>query len=245
MWWYKIPVLLIVATTNHVSLSHKNITKLRSRSLFAAYLLFTFEVRPSTLFVCGCGSSRRGTPKGCFWALTVCEVVLIWSVSHLRSPVAHRILVVLVHPFANFPPNPRITLSFSFGLSITILSLVIHLVSKSHHRRIRPSSASLDQVRDVSMRRIQITRPVFLGNIAAKAIGPTLCFIGPGSFVDECRVWRMMFWGTLLCLIGVTYVAFWLVVIWRFVGSRHGSGTVSPSTSPEGSMEVLVMERVD
>ena len=248
MWWYKIPVLLIVATANHISLSDQTITKLRSRSLFATYLLPAFEVCPSDPSVCGLGSSRRRTLKGCFWALTACEVVLIWSVNHLRSSVAHRILVVLVHPLANFPPNPRITLPFYIGLPMSILSLAVHLAFNSHHQRIRQSSASPDQVRDVSRRRIQITRRrLFLGttNITARAIGPTLCFVGPGSFVNECWVWRMRFWGTLLCLIGAAYVVFWLVVIWRFVGAQYGGEIVSPNTSPEGSTEVLVMERVD
>jgi len=184
--------------------------------------------------------------KGCVWALTVCEVALIWSVNHLRSPVAHRILVVLLHPPANFPPNPRITRLFSVGLSISVLSLAIRLVFNSHHRRIRPSSASLDPARDVSRWRIQITRRVFVGgNITAMTIGPTLCYVGPGSFVNECWVWRMKFWGAFLCLVGAAYAVFWLVVIWRFVALRHGSGTTTSDTSLEGSTEVLVMERVD
>ena len=246
MWWYKIPVLLIVATASHISLSDRRITKLGPRSSFTAFLLLAFEVCPSDLSVRGCRSLRRGTLKGSFWALTACEVALIWSVNHLRSPVAHRILVVLIHPLANFPPNPRITLPFSVGLSISILSLAIRLVFNSHHRRISKSPATLDQARDVPRRRIQITRRVFLGgNISAMAIGPTLCYVGPGSFVYECWVWRMKFWGTFLCLIGVAHVVFWLVVIWRFVVSQRGSGTASPDTGLEGNTEVLVMERVD
>jgi len=223
MWWYKIPVLLTVATASHISLSDKHITKLRARSLFTAYLPPAFE--------------------GCLWTLTVCEVALIWSVNNLRSPVAHRILVFLVHPWANFPPNLRISLPFSIGWSISIFSLAIHLIFNSHHQRARQSSAPLDQVRDVSRRRSQITRPVFL--IPAMAIGSTLCFVGPGSFVNECRVWRVRFWGTVLCLIGVIYVVFWLVVIWRFAGAQDGGGTVSPDTRLEGSTEVLVMEAAE
>jgi len=243
MWWYKIPVLLILATTSHISLFDQSITKLGPRSTFIACLLLAFKVCPLDLSICGCRSLRRGTPKGCFWALTACEVALIWSINHLRSPVAHRILVALVHPFANFPPNPRATLQFSFGLSISILSLSIRLVFNSHHRRTRQS---LDQARDVPRRRIQITHRVFLGgNITAMAIGPTLCYVGPGSFVYECWVWRTMFWGTFLCLIGVAYVVFWLVVIWRFVVSQHGSGIASADTNLEGNTEVLVMERID
>ena len=152
MWWYKIPVLLIVATANHISLSDQTITKLRSRSLFATYLLPAFEVCPSDPSVCGLGSSRRRTLKGCFWALTACEVVLIWSVNHLRSSVAHRILVVLVHPLANFPPNPRITLPFYIGLPMSILSLAVHLAFNSHQQRIRQSSASPDLVSSIRPR---------------------------------------------------------------------------------------------
>jgi len=240
MWWYKIPVLLIVTTASHISLSGQNITNFRSRSSLAAYLLFAFEVCPSGLSARGCGSLRRRTLKGCFWALTACEVALIWSVNHLRSPVAHRILVVLVHPIANFPPNPRITQPFSIGLSISIVSLAIHLVFLRIHQS---PAASLDMVPNVFRRRIQILRRVFLGgNMTAVAIGPTFCYLGRGSFASECWVWRMKFWGTLLCLIGVTYVVFWVVVVWRLVGSQHGGGFVS---SDERSAEVLVMERID
>ena len=201
---------------------------------------------PFDLSVCECRVLRRRTPKGCFWALTACEVALIWSVNHLGSPVAHRILVVLVHPFANFPPNPRTTPPFSVGLSISILSFVIRLVFNSHHRRTRQSAASLDQARDVSRWRIQITPRVFLGsNITAMAVGPTLCYVGPGSFVNECWVWRTKFWGTSLCLIGVAYMVFWLVVIWRFVVLQNGSGIASSDTGLDGRTEVLVTERVD
>lgn len=51
MWWYKIPVLLVVATANHTSLSDQKITKLRSSSSFIAYFVLAFKVRPTRVFV--------------------------------------------------------------------------------------------------------------------------------------------------------------------------------------------------
>ena len=61
----------------------------------------------------------------------------------------------------------------------------------------------------------------------------------------------MRFGGTLFCLMGISYVTFWLLmVIWRCVRSRRGGGTVSEpmegtsssSTSLEEGRETLVME---
>jgi len=185
MWWYKIPVLLVVATTNHISLSDQKISKLRLRSFFIAYLLFGF--------------------KAFFWTLTLCEVTLIWSVNHLRSPIAHRILVTIVHPWANFPPKPHVSLPFAVVWSMTLLSLTVHLRSKSHYRRIRQSSASPgDQPRNdiVSGRRTQTVRRLLLGSSPAMAIGSTLCYVLPGSFPYECWVWRMRFGGTFFLFHG-------------------------------------------
>lgn len=46
MWWYKIPALLVVAATSHISLSNQKLAKLRLKSSFVAYWLFAFRVRP-------------------------------------------------------------------------------------------------------------------------------------------------------------------------------------------------------
>jgi len=193
--------------------------------------------------------------KGFFWTLTACEVTLIWAVNHLRSPMAHRILVIIVHPWANFPPKPHISLPFAIGWSISLLSLTVHLIFKSYYRRIHQSSTSLGQGHHhVSRRRIQITRRVVHGSNPVMAIGSTFCYIAPGSFAYECWVWRMRFGGTLFCLMGVSYVVFWLVmIIWKCVRSRRGSGAVSEpvegiyssDASLEGGTEILVVERLD
>ena len=196
--------------------------------------------------------------KAFFWTLTACEVTLIWSVNHLRSPIAHRILVILVHPWANFPPDLHISLPFAIVWSITLLSLIVHLRFKSHYRRIRRPSASINQSvrRDVSGKQIQTARRILLGSSPAVAFGSTLCYVLPGSFPYECWVWRMRFGGTIFCFLEVSYVAFWLVmVVWRCVRSRRGGGgeTVSePMMSVElegvassSGAEVLVMESLD
>lgn len=190
-------------------------------------------------------------PKAFFWTLTACEVALIWSVNHLRSPIAHRILVVLVHPWANFPPKPHISLPFAIVWSISLLSLAVHLGFKSYYRRrIRQSSPSTD--RDASGRRIQIARRILLGSSPVMAIGSTLCYVLPGSFPYECWVWRMRFGGTLFCFMEVTHLAFWLVMtVWRCVRSRRGGGRTvrepvegmaSSDTSLEEGTELLAME---
>jgi hypothetical protein len=180
----------------------------------------------------------------------VCEVALIWSVNHLRSPIAHRILVIVVHPWANFPPDPRISLPFAIVVAITLLFLTVHLAFKSYYQRIRHSSASLDRVRQVSGRQIQISRRILLGS-PAMAIGSRISYILPGSFPYECWVWRMRFGGTVFCFMEVSNVVFWLVmIIWRCVRSRRGGGMVpgpveavsSSGTAPEEGTEVLVME---
>lgn len=191
--------------------------------------------------------------KACFWTLTACEVALIWSIDHLRSPVAHRILIFLVHPFANFPPDLRISRQFAIGWSISLISLTVYLVFNSYYRRVRQSSASLDPLHHVSKRRAQTARRVVHGSNTIMAIGSTVCYIGPGSFAKECWAWRIRFGGTLLCLMGVSYVLFWMVVIWRYVGSLRDGRVVSEleeeagssDTSPEGSMELLVIDRAD
>jgi len=232
MWWYKVPVLLAVATTNHISLSDQKIAKLRSRSLLVACLLLAF--------------------RAFFWTLTACEVALIWSVNHLRSPIAHKILVIIVHPWANFPPNPRISRPFAIYWLSSLLFLAIHLIFKSYYRRIRQPSPSFDQVRHVSERRTQITRRILYSSSPAMAIGSTLCYVPPGSFAYECWVWRMRFGGTLFCFMGVSYVVFWLVVVvWRCVRSGHGGRTASEpvvassDTSPEEDTETLGTENLD
>lgn len=234
MSWYKIPVLLVVATANHISLSDQKIAKLRSKSSFIAYSVVAL--------------------KAFFWTLTVCEVTLIWSVNHLRSPIAHRILVIIVHPWANFPPKPRVSLPFIIVWSITLLSLATYLVSKSYYRRIRQSFASPDQVRDVTGERIQTTRRVLLGSSPVMAVGSTLCYVLPGSFPYECWVWRIRFGGTLFCFMGVSSVVFWLaMIVWRCVRSRRGGAKApepvgeasSSDTSPEETTEVLAMENLD
>ena len=195
-----------------------------------------------------------GTLKAFFWTLTACEVSLIWSVNHLRSPTAHRILGIIVHPWANFPPKPHISLLFSIGWSISFLSLTIHLIFRSRYRRIRQSYASLEQGHHVSRGRIKVTRRIVHGSNPVMAFGSTSCNIVPGSFAYECWVWRMRFGGTLFCLMGVSYVVFWLVmVVWRCVRSQRGArtvsepmeGTSSPEASLEGNTEILVVERLD
>lgn len=195
-----------------------------------------------------------GTLKAFFWTLTACEVSLIWSVNHLRSPTAHRILGIIVHPWANFPPKPRISLLFAIGWSISLLSLTIHLIFRSRYRRVRQSYTSLEQSHHVSRKRIKVTRRIMHGSNPFMAIGSASCNIVPGSFAYECWVWRMRFGGTLFCLLGVFYLVFWLVmVIRRCVRSQRGGGTVlepvegtsSPDTmSPEEDTELLVMERL-
>ncbi|KAF9645794.1 hypothetical protein BDM02DRAFT_3181176 [Thelephora ganbajun] len=238
MWWYKIPVLLAVATTNQVSLSDWKVTELQSRSPFVAYSLFAF--------------------RGFFWTLTACEVALIWSASHLSSPVAHRILGTIVHPWANFPPKPRISLPFTIGWSIAIISLVIHLLLGRYYRSNRQSSISLGQVSHVSRKRIQDTRRAVRDSNPVMAIGSTSCYILPGSFAYECWVWRMRFGGTFFCLMGVSYVVFWLAVVaWRCVRSRRGSGAISEPVEgvassdtdleedSEDTIDVLIVERFD
>lgn len=184
--------------------------------------------------------------KAFFWTLTACEVALIWSVNHLRSPIAHRILVLIVHPWANFPPNPHVSLSFAVVWSMTLLSLTVHLRFKSNYRRIRCQSSgdatSLDrrQVRDAAgLKRLQTTRRILLGSSPVVAIGSTLCFLLPGSFPYECWVWRMRFGGTVFCFMQVSYLAFWLVmVVWRCVRSRRGGG--GGGTVSGGSVEEVV-----
>ena len=183
--------------------------------------------------------------KACFWTLTACEVVLIWSVSHLRSPVAHRFLVFLVHPFANFPPNLRISLPFAVSWSISTLSLAIHFVLNSYHRRTRQSSTSPNPnpVHHVPKRRIQTTRRVVHGSNVVMAIGSTSCFVGPGSFAYECLVWRLRFGGTLLCFMGVLYVVFWLVVVCqRCVGSQDDGRMVSEPVEEVPSSDASLEE---
>ena len=175
--------------------------------------------------------------KACFWTLTACEVALIWSVNHLRSPVAQRILVFLVHPFANFPPKPHISLPFAFIWSISSLSLAIHLASKSYYRRIRQLSVPHGSVRHVSRRQVRTARRVVHASNIFMAIGSTLCYVGPGSFTNECWVWRMRFGGTLLCLMGVFYFVFWLVVIWRSMRSRRDEAGVSEHIEGVGSSD--------
>lgn len=64
----------------------------------------------------------------------------------------------------------------------------------------------------------------------------------------------MKFGGTVFCFMGVSYFAFWLVmVIWRCVRSRRGDrivswepvdGVASSDTGLEGDPEILAMERV-
>jgi len=222
MWWYKIPALLLVAATNHISLSDQKITKLRSRSSFIACFVFAF--------------------KAFFWTLTVCEVALVWSVSHLRSPIAHRILVIIVHRCADFPPNPHISLPFAIVWSITLLSLTIHLTFKSYYQRIRKSPASIDhQVRNASGGRARTTRRILFGSSPVMAIGSTLCYALPGSFPYECWVWRMRFGGPLFCLMEVSSIVFWLVmIVWRCVRSRRGGvvlGRGERRTSSDTSLE--------
>ena len=250
MWWYKIPALLIVAITNHISLSNQKITHPRSRTLYRV-LLLAFEVCPSGLSAHGCGGLRvtSGTLKAGFWTLTACEIALIWSVNHLRSPVAHRILVRLTDPSANFPPNPRISLPFAIGWCTSTFSLAIHIISNSYHQRVLRSSPSPHYV---STRRIQIAGLVVHGSNAVMAVGSVVCYIGPGSFASECWVWRKKFWGTFLCLMGVSYAVFWLVVIWRLVRSQHSltvsepmEGVASSDGGLGGNTEILVMDRVD
>ena len=65
MWWYKIPVLLVVAAANHISLSDQR-AKFQSRSFFIPYLLLAFGVRPSDLSDRGCGSLRQDILQGLF-----------------------------------------------------------------------------------------------------------------------------------------------------------------------------------
>jgi len=191
-----------------------------------------------------------GTFKAFFWTLTACEVSLIWSVNHLRSPTAHRILGIIVHPWANFPPKPHISLPFAIGWSISLLSLTIHLTFRSRYRRVRQSYTSLEQSHHVSRERIKVTRRIMHNSNPVMAIGSASCNMVPGSFAYECWVWRMRFGGTLFCLLGVFYVVFWLaMVIRRRVRSQRGGGTVlepveetsSPDTdtmSPEEYTEV-------
>jgi hypothetical protein len=218
--------------------------------------VFDFRVQSTSfqLFSPWVRKFTSGTLKVFFWTLTACEVSLIWSVNHLRSPAAHRILAIIVHPWANFPPKPRISLLFAIGWSISLLSLTIHLTLKSHYRRIRQSYASLEQGHHVSMKRIKVTRRIVHGSNPVMAIGSTSCNIIPGSFAYECWVWRMRFGGTLFCLMGVSYVVFWLVmVIRRCVRSQRGGrtvsepveGTSSPETSLEENTETPAMERPD
>lgn len=191
--------------------------------------------------------------KAFFWTLTVCEVTLIWSVNHLRSPIAHRVLVIIVHPWANFPPKPHVSLPFTIVWSVTLLSFAMYLTSESYYRRIRQSFASPDQVRDGAGERVQTTRRVLLGSSPVMAIGSTLCYVLPGSFPYECWVWRMRFGGTVFCFMEVSSVAFWLAMtVWGCARSRRGgvkaSGPVeeaSSDTGPEETMEVLAMENLD
>jgi len=235
MWWYKIPVLLVVAITNHISLSDQKVTKLRSRSVFIACLVFAF--------------------RAFFWALTVCEVALIWSTNHLRSPIAHRILVVLVHPWANFPPKHRISQLFTVGWSISLLSLTIYLTCKSYYQRIRQSSAPPDDANYDSQKWIPIVRRAVHGSSPVMAFGSAACYIVPGSFAYECWVWQLRFWGTIFCFMEVSFVTFWLVmVIWRCLRSCRSGRTVSEvmdgvsafsDTIPEERIELLAMERGD
>lgn len=192
----------------------------------------------------------KGTLKAFFWTLTACEVSLIWSVNHLRSSTAHRILGIIVHPWANFSPKPHISLLFAIGSSVSLISLTIHLMFRSHYRRIRQSYISLEQGHHVSRERIKVTRRIVHGSNPVMAIGSTSCNIVPGSFAYECWVWQMRFGGTLFCLMGASYVVFWLVMVtWRCVRSQRGGGTVSehvegnssPNTSLEEDTETLVM----
>lgn len=178
----------------------------------------------------------------------MCELALIWSVGHLRSPNAHRILAILVHPYANFPPKPHVSLPLATAWLITLLSLTVHLTFRSRYRRIRRQPPpAIDPVPDVSRWRVQATRRIILSSSPAMAICSTLCYVLPGSFPYECWVWRMSFGGTLFCLIGVSYVVFWMMMlVWRCVRSRRGGnggggGTglklVEESASSDSSLE--------
>jgi len=223
MWWWKIPVLLVVATANQLSLSDQRIARLRSRWSFVGWFVFA--------------------SKAFFWTLTAFEVTLIWSVNHLRSPIAHRFLVFIVHPCANFPPNLHTSLPFAVVWSITLLSLATSLTSESYYRRVRQSAASsIDhQVRNASGGSVLTARRILLGSSPVMAIGSTMCYVLPGSFPYECWVWRMRLGGPLFCFMELASVVFWVVVIvWRWVQSRRGGvglGRVEESACSDISLE--------
>ena len=171
-------------------------------------------------------------------------MILIWSTNHLRSPIAHRFLVILVHPWANFPPKLHLSLPLAIVWSTTLLSLAVHLACKSYYRRIRQSSASPDQVRRVSGKLV-ITRRALLGSSPAMGIGTTLCHVLPGSFAYECWVWRMRFGGILFCLMGISHLGFWLgVVVWRCARSRRRHGAPVLDVEGIGSSETSLEEDV-
>lgn len=205
------------------------------------------------MYLSGTPRLTLGTFKAFFWILTACEVTLIWSINHLRSPLAHRILVIIVHPLANFPPDPHVSLPFAIVWSITLLTLTTHLTFKSYYRRVRQSPAPINhQVRNASGSRVRTTRRILLSSSPVMAIGSTICYALPGSFPYECWVWRMRFGGALFCLMEVASVVFWLVmIVWRCVRSRRG-GVVSEwverrtssDTSLEECEEGLVMENL-
>lgn len=117
------------------------------------------------------------------------------------SPISQRVLTWLVHPYANQPPDIRLSWSYLGGFVFTAFGCLIAVTSTRDVNYREPSDSF-------------VRHPFHFGALMI-GLFSIPCYYGPGTYVWECWIsqWRVV--RILMCMLLALYLVFWWRVILR------------------------------